>query len=146
MIGFSLCPRLPLRPFLLSPSPPGEPGLPLADASPIICNPAAARPTPLKTCTDEEKRRTLNDELVRVVLCHVIILNRRRPGEMQFMESKHYFQALSLPATEESDVFQSLTEPEKQMARLRTSSRLLLDVRGYAVDLRLQEAIGINPS
>ncbi|KAK3920892.1 3-isopropylmalate dehydratase large subunit [Frankliniella fusca] len=55
--------------------------------------------------------------LTEVTLCRVMLLNRRRPGECQFMELAHYQAASVQPAQEDKEIVNSLSEMEQALCR-----------------------------
>ncbi|KAK3917272.1 DEAD-box ATP-dependent RNA helicase 53 [Frankliniella fusca] len=56
-------------------------------------------------------------KLTEVVLCQIIMLNRRRVGEVQFMTLDQYEKALKLGDKEDEEVAGSLSEMEKALVK-----------------------------
>ncbi|KAK3924571.1 Mitochondrial intermediate peptidase [Frankliniella fusca] len=78
-----------------------------------------------RTTTSKEALAALKEDvsptnfknLTEVTLCRVMLMNRRRPGECQFMELAHY-QAVSVqPAQEDKEIVNSLSEMEQALCR-----------------------------
>ncbi|KAK3924588.1 tRNA uridine 5-carboxymethylaminomethyl modification enzyme [Frankliniella fusca] len=56
-------------------------------------------------------------KLTELTLCQTMLLNRRRPGEVQFMEIGHYRKALENTDREEEEVLLTLSEMERALVK-----------------------------
>ncbi|KAE8738112.1 hypothetical protein FOCC_FOCC016417 [Frankliniella occidentalis] len=83
-------------------------------------------------------------KLVEVTLCQVMVLNRRRPGECQFMEVEHYNNSSKLPEREDKTILNSLTEMEMALCQ-RLQLIYIRGKRGRGVPIilttELQDAV-----